>query len=150
MQRGTHRNRVRVRVRSFVDLHVLQYVSEHEGRIMCGENSDGSRMIGCDGKPIEAVARRLSRLKASFTDIQLMASAKSERASGCSLSQIDVQNNAFAQAFSALGETDSISALERATAKVGAWPDVHDDRAVVISAGKAYGVIRIPIEENRA
>jgi hypothetical protein len=105
MQAGTHRNRVRVRVRSFVDGHTLQFVSEGEARIMCGERANGSEMLGQDGKPLEAVARRLSRLKAPLTDIKLLAPAKAERPSNCSLSQVEMRNNAFNEGFSAIAKT---------------------------------------------
>ena len=39
-----------------------------------------------------------------------------------------------------LSADDSIRALERAEDKVAAWPHTHDDRAVVICAGKVFGV----------
>jgi hypothetical protein len=140
MQAGTHRSRVRVRVRSFVDKHVLRMVSEHEARIMCGENADGTEMLGQDGKAIEAVARRLSRLKATLTDIQLLARERNERPSPAGLTFSDVQNNAFGSHFRALGSTDSIRALDRAAEKVAAWPEVHDYRNVIVCAGKVHGV----------
>jgi hypothetical protein len=150
MLRGTHRNRVRVRVRSFVTGQVLQYVTESEARVMCAENADGSEMLGQDGRPMEPVARRLSRRKAALTDIKLLARVKSERPSDCTLSQIDAETNAFAQArFNGSGvplclaATDSIAALDRAEDKVKAWPLVHDDRAVVICAGKVHGVVKM-------
>lgn len=135
-----HKPRLRVRVRSFVDKHVLRVVSEHEARIMCGENSDGTEMLGQDGKPIEAVARRLSRIKATLTDIQLLAPERNERPSACGLTFSDVQNNGLGAHFRALGSTDSIRALDRAADKVAAWPHVHDDRNVIICAGKVHGV----------
>lgn len=58
------------------------------------------------------------------------------RNSSCTMTMRDVVNNAMGKAFSALGSTDSIRALERAQAKVDAWPDVHDTKAVCISAGQ--------------
>src|SRR5207237_4447845 len=121
-----------VRVRSCIDGRVLRHVTEREARLMCSEDSFADRLHG-----VEAIGYRLSRKKEKLTDIRLLAPLKAERPSDCSLSQIDMQNNAFAQSFSALGNTDSISALERAVAKVEALPDVHEDRAVSISAGKA-------------
>jgi hypothetical protein len=139
-----HRNRVLVCVRSFVDAsRILRRVTESEARIMCGENADGSEMLGQDGKPIEAVARRLSRRKAALTDIQLLAPVKSEKRGAASLSSSDTESNAFNQAFKALGDTDSIRQLERATAKYQAWPEVHDDRNVIVCAGKVHGVVHV-------
>jgi hypothetical protein len=62
------------------------------------------------------------------------------------LTLTDVENNAFAQPRKSeagrqliLAESDSIRALDRATNKVEAWPDVYDDQNVVICAGKIHG-----------
>jgi hypothetical protein len=137
---ASHRNRLRVRVRSFVDSHVLRCVSEREARIMCAENSDGSQMIGSDRKPLEPVADRLSRLKAPLMDIRLRAPERGEKPSPCTITLLDVVNNAFGQAYSQLGPTDSIRALQRSEDKISAWPEIHDERNVVISAGTAHGV----------
>src|SRR5579871_1263578 len=135
------RNRVRVRVRSSVTGEVLRFVSEGEARLMCAENADGSDMLDYRGTRIEPVAMRLSRLKAPLTDIRLLDLNRGKRQSPCTLTESDVKNNAFGKAFSALGNTDSIRALDRAVNKVDAWPDEHDRKAVVISAGKVHGVI---------
>lgn len=61
---------------------------------------------------------------------------RNARPSACTMTMRDVENNAFGQAFSALGPTDSIRALDRAIDKVQAWPEVHDTKAVCISAGR--------------
>lgn len=61
---------------------------------------------------------------------------KPQRISACTMTMRDVVNNAFGQAFKALGPTDSIRALQTAIAKVEAWPDIHDTKAVCISAGR--------------
>ena len=105
-----------------------------------GENGDGTEMLGQDGKPIEAIARRLSKRKAALTDIQLLERAKSERSGSACLTAADSRNNAFHEAFSALGPSDSIRALERARDKVSAWAHIFDDKAVIICAGKVHGV----------
>ena len=110
---------------------------------MCGENSDGSKMLGQDGKPLEPIAYRLSRLKAPLTDIRLLALGRPPRQGSATLTFRDAENNAFARVFSALGDTDSIQALERSTSKVEAWPEIHDDRAVVVCAGKVYGATEV-------
>lgn len=72
----------------------------------------------------------------TFEAVQLKYARKHNRNSACTLTLRDVENNAFALAFSQLGPTDSIRALERAMDKVNAWPDVHDTKAVCISAGR--------------
>jgi hypothetical protein len=134
-----HRNRVRVNVRSCVDGHILRVCSESEARQMCGENSDGSKMLGQDGKAVEPIAYRMTRLKAPLTDIKLLARERQPRNVKATLTFADVQNNAFAKAFKELGGPEiSIRALESAENKVAAWPEIHDDRAVVICAGKVY------------
>lgn len=115
---------------------------------MCAENSDGSEMLGQDGNPLEAIAYRLTRLKAPFTDIKLMEPERNKRSSPCTLTMSDVQHNGLGQAFSQLGPTDSIRAIERAIGKIEAWPEIHDTRNVVISAGKAHGVTEIAIENR--
>lgn len=140
---AAHRNRVRVRVRSFVTGEVLRYVSESEARFMCAENADGSDMLDVNGDPLEPIAIRLSRIKAPLTDIKLLSPERHRRNSACTLTRSDVEHNGLGKAFSSLGITDSIRAIERAESKVNAWPETHDDRAVVISAGKVHGAILV-------
>src|SRR5438067_8104638 len=65
------------------------------------------------------------------------------RYSSCALSAIDTENNGLAQTYSALGDSDSIHDLERSTSKVEAWAEIHDDRAVVVCAGKVYGATEV-------
>lgn len=124
-----------VRVRSSVDSHILRHVTERDARLMCAEDSHGDPLDG-----IEPTARRLTRKKEKLTDIKLLHPERAKDSSPCTLTLSDIQNNAFGKAFKWLGPADSIRALERAEAKVGAWPDEHDDQAVVISGGKAFGV----------
>jgi hypothetical protein len=107
---------------------------------MCGEDWFGNSIEG-----MHVVARRLSRKKQKLTEIQLLAPARNERPSPASLTFSDVQNNAFGSHFRALGSTDSIRALDRAGDKVAAWPDVHDDRNVIICAGKVHGVTYVKL-----
>lgn len=71
----------------------------------------------------------------TFVAVQLKQ-AKRNRETAATLTLRDVVNNAFGKAFSALGPTDSIRALDRAIEKVEAWPDAHDTKAVCISAGR--------------
>lgn len=137
------RARIRVRVRSFLTGEVLRYCSESEARFMCAENADGSDLLDMRGERVEAVAIRLSRRKAPLTDIKLLSQERGKRNSACTLTRSDVENNGLGKAFSALGVTDSIRAIERAENKVTAWPETHDTRAVVISAGKVHGAILV-------
>ena len=139
MPAGVHLNRLRVRVRSFVTNHVLRRVSEREAREMCDEDSRGDRL-----HLREPEAYRLSHKKAPLTDICLLAPAKSERPSPCTLTRSDVENNAFVQAFAnrahlPLSAKDSTRALDEAENKVKAWPEVHDNKAVIICAGTVHG-----------
>jgi len=143
-----HRNRLRVRVRSFVDKHVLRFVAEGEARDMIAENADGSERCGEDGKPLEACAVRLTRLKAPLTDIRLLAPERQERRTTATITRSETENNAFVHEGVRLGPLDSIRALDSATSKVELWPEIHDDRNVVISAGKAHGVIVADIPES--
>lgn len=136
MKRGVHRNRARVRVRSFVTGLVIRYVSELEARQMCDEDSKGERLY-----LREPDAWRLSKKKQPLTDIKLVSALRSERPTEATLTFRDVDNNAMAKGFKVLGGPEiSIRALDRAEDKVEAWPEVHDDKAVVICAGKVHGV----------
>lgn len=132
-----------VKVHSCADGHVLRHVTEREARLMCGEDSFGDRL-----EEMEPCARRLSRKKQRLSDIVLLQPAKAERTSPCTITRSEVENNAFGQAYQALGPTDSIRAIERAIGKIEAWPEIHDDRNVVISAGVAHGVIEANFAEG--
>jgi hypothetical protein len=136
---AAHRNRLRVRVRSFVDGHVLRFVSESEARAMIAENADGSEMLGEDGKPVEAIAKRIS-LKKHDLEIKLLAPLRRERTSPCTLTCSDADKNSIVHIGARISAKDSIRALEAAAAKVNAWPSIHDSRAPVVSAGTVYGV----------
>lgn len=103
--------------------------------MMCGEDTHGDPIEG-----LEPIARRLTRKKERLTDIKLLHSERAKDSSPCTITLSDMQHNALGKAFKWLGSTDSIRALERATAKIDSWPTEHDDQAVVISAGKAFGV----------
>ncbi|HLK53982.1 MAG TPA: hypothetical protein VKU42_11040 [Candidatus Angelobacter sp.] len=146
---AAHRNRLRVRVRSFVTNAVLRYVSEREARIMCAEHADGSEMLGEDAKPLEAIAVRLSRIKAPLTDIRLLAPERQERRSTCTITRSETENNAFVHPGVILSAQDSIRTLDAAVNKVEVWPHIFDERNVVIAAGRAHGVVHVPRLEDR-
>ena len=132
-----------VKVHSCADGHVLRHVTEREARIMCGEDSLGNELEG-----LEPIARRLSRKKQRLTDIVLLVPAKAERNSPCTITRSETENNAFVHEGVVLGSQDSIRALDSATDKIAAWPEVHDQRNVVIAAGKAHGVIVADLTEK--
>jgi hypothetical protein len=132
-----------VRVHSCADGHVLRHVTEREARVMCAEDSFGDRL-----EEIEPIARRLSRKKQRLQDIVLLIPARAERTSPCTITRSETENNAFVHEGVRLGPLDSIRALDSATAKVEAWPEIHDDRNIVISAGKAFGVIVADVPES--
>jgi hypothetical protein len=146
---AAHRNRLRVRVRSFVTNEILRYVSEYEARIMTAQNADGSEKLGDDLRPLEAVARRLSRLKAPLTDIRLLAPERQERRTTATITRGETENNAFVHEGVRLTAQDSIRSLDASVNKVEAWPHVFDQKNVVIAAGKAHGVIHVPVIEER-
>jgi hypothetical protein len=148
---AAHRNRLRVRVRSCVDGHILRYVSESEARLMIAQNADGSDKYGEDGKPMEAVAYRLSRLKAALTDIKMAMPLHRDRQSPCTITWGETVNSAFVHPGVRLSAKDAIRPLDAAVNKVQAWPSTHDDKAPVISAGKPYGVFcpYPPIDQTR-
>jgi hypothetical protein len=141
--RKKHRNRIRVNVRSFVDGHILRTCSELEARAMCAEDSFGDPIEG-----LQACARRLSRKKQPLTDIKLLNPKRDERNSPCTITRAEMENNAFVHEGARLSAKDSMRALDRAVSKIEAWPEVHDDRNVVISAGRAFGVITQEIPEQ--
>lgn len=126
----------RVRVRSAVDHRVLRHVTEKEARLMCAEDSFGNSIEG-----IEPIAFRHSRKKQRLNDIVLLRPQKNERNSPCTLTMSVMVNNAFAKSGLGLSADDSIRVLDRAVDTVDAWPDEHDKRNVVISAGQVHGAI---------
>jgi hypothetical protein len=127
---GKHRNRARVRVRSFLDNRVLRIVSESIARQMCDEDLAGGRLDNCLPE-----AYRLSPKSAPLTDIRLLAAERAHQRTGATLSARDSQNNAFAKAFGVAGGPEiSIRQLEAAEVKVNAWPEVHDYKAVLALA----------------
>lgn len=107
---------------------------------MCAEDSTGNLL-----EEMDPIARRLSRKKHKLTDIKLLSPQRLERNSACTLTMSDVQNNAFGQHFKALGPTDSIRALDRAIDKVAVWPQIYDERNVIICAGKVYGATVVEV-----
>jgi hypothetical protein len=46
-----------------------------------------------------------------------------------------------------LSSNDTIRSLNRTEDKLGAWPEIHDDRAVIICAGQAHGVKLVPSDQ---
>lgn len=81
--------------------------------------------------------------------VQLKQLERNERPSSCSLTRSDAEKNSVVRVGAKIAASDSIAALERAVAKVEAWPSVHDTKAVVISAGRALGVILCSSVEER-
>lgn len=140
------RHAYRVRVRSRVDSRVLFHVSEREARLLCAEDSQGNPLDG-----MERAADRLSRKKAPLTDIQLKSLARDEKPSACTLTKSDMLSNATGavnpefrkRARFSDGSVNDLkvgNSIDRAMSKVEAWPETHDNRNTVISAGVAYGV----------
>lgn len=150
------RHAYRVNVRSRVDGRILFRVPEREARLLCAEDSQGNPLEG-----MERVADRLTRKKAALTDIQLKSLARDEKPSPCTLTKSDMLNNAAGSDNPDLRKrarfTDgSVNGLkvgnyiDRAMSKVEQWPDTHDLRNTVISAGVAYGVFcPWPVEAER-
>ena len=82
--------------------------------------------------------------KARVTAVHLQQPRKQCYRSATTLTAWDVENNAFVQAFAnkahlPLSAKDSMRALDEAENKVKAWPEVHDDRAVIVCAGTVHG-----------
>jgi hypothetical protein len=127
-----------VRVHSACDSRVLTHISEREARLMCGEDTYGNSLEG-----VEPTARRLSRKKEPLRDIRLMHPVKEERNSPCTLTKSDMLLNADGAVNPEIrrkGQQGRIGgAVDQAMTKVEMWPEVHDDRAPVISAGKVFG-----------
>src|SRR3954471_6093608 len=119
----------KVRVRSAADNRVLTHISEREARLMCGEDSHGNSLDG-----VQATAMRLSKKKEALRDIKLLHPMRADRTSPCTITMGDAVNNAFAHSGLGLDATDSIRALDRSISKIDAWPEVHDDRNLVISS----------------
>jgi hypothetical protein len=128
-----------VRVRSIFG-HVLRHVSHSEALRMIGQDSHGNEL-----ENLEPVARRLTRKKAPLTDIRLLAPERLKNSDPCSITPREMELNAYysepKQVYNHLAAGESIRELERAIAKIDFWPDVHDDRNVIISAGHAHGVV---------
>jgi hypothetical protein len=100
---------------------------------------------------LEPVADRLSRKKAPLTDIQLKSLARDEKPSACTLTKSDMLTNGVGAANPELRKRGRFSDgslndlkignyVDRAMSKVEEWPNAHDKRNTVISAGVAYGV----------
>lgn len=143
--RKKHRNRIRVRIRSFVDKHVLRTCSEAEARLMCAEDSFGQAIEG-----LEPVAIRMTRLKAPFTDIRLLVPERRERRTTATITRAETENNAFVHEGVCLGPLDSMRELDAATGKIEAWPEVYDQKNVIVCAGRIHGAIEVPREELAA
>lgn len=125
---------------------------------------DTTLPLYCNGKHAGTIPLREAVLSAKHGDIELVWKGRGRKAritaahlvvdkgmhpSPCTITRAEVENNAFVHTGARLSEKDSMGALDRAVAKVEAWPSVHDDRAPVISAGKAYGVILCHIPAER-
>jgi hypothetical protein len=148
VQRAKSRHsRVNVPVRSYVDNHILRYASHGEARLMIGENADGSQMLGEDGKPIEPVAKRISRPKQPL-EIKLLAPLRNDGQSGGTIPIRAIENNAFVHQGVRLSPQDSMRQLDADVALIAAWPEVYDDQAPTICAGRAVGVVSYPPLED--
>lgn len=106
---------------------------------MIAENADGSDMLGNDGRPLEAVARRIS-LRKHALEIKLIAPLRQERTDRCTIPRRAVENNAFIHNGVRLSEKDSMHQLDADVELIEAWPAIHDSKAAIISAGTVYGV----------
>lgn len=118
-----------VRVRSFIDGSVMRHVTIKQAREMCAEDSLGDSLDG-----VEASAVRLSRKKAPFTDIKLLAPEREEKNSPCTLTMGDMLNNGIGSVAPELrkqGKNNHIgNYIDRAMTKVEHWPFVGDTKAV--------------------
>lgn len=140
------RHAYRVRVRSRVDGRILFHVAEREARLLCAEDSAGNPL-----EDVESSADRLSRKKAPLTDIQLKSLARDERPSPCTLTKSDMLHNGMGavsaderkRARYSDGSVDPFRVgnyIDRAMSKVEAWPETHDMRNTIVSAGVIYGM----------
>lgn len=137
-------------VRSCVDGHYLCSVHLSEARDMIGENSDGSERLGSDGKPLQAVAKRLNRLKEPLRQIKMLAPMRTPKTSPCTITCSEVEKNAVVRDGGMIHAKDSIRALDAAAAKVRVWPEIHDHKSPTVSAGVAIGVFcQYPPAEER-
>jgi hypothetical protein len=129
---------------------VLRWVTEREARVLCAENQDGSPMYEPDGTLMDSKAKRLSRLKAPLTDIKLRQPDRGDKPTACTLKLSDMLNNAVGAANPELRKPGTYASgkvnplkignyIDRAMAKVEAWPEAHDTKSPVIAAGVAYG-----------
>lgn len=88
----------------------------------------------------EGTVDPVKNIKREIVAVQMKTLERNQGSSACTITRSETENNAFVHEGVKLSAKDSIGALERAIAKIKAWPDVHDERATVISAGKALGV----------
>ena len=78
-----------------------------------------------------------------------LAAARLPHPSPCTLTRSDSEHNALAYLGAHLDPTQSMREFDRAVAKVSAWPEVHDDKAPVISAGKVFGATFLELDDSR-
>lgn len=112
---------------------LIRHVTLKQALEMIAEDLGGNEVEG-----LERVARRLTRKKAALTEIKMLAPVQMKDGDPCTLTRSDMEGNAIARADHELRGTGKYA--DRAASKVEAWPDTHDDRAPVISAGFAFGV----------
>jgi hypothetical protein len=123
--------------------------------MMCAENSFGNPLEGVEPKAV-----RLSRKKQQLTDIKMLALERGEKPSACALKMSDMLNNGMGAANPELRKRGRFSDgsvndlrignyIDRAMSKVEEWPHAHDQKNVVIAAGKAHGVVHVPVLEER-
>jgi hypothetical protein len=128
-----------------VNGNLLRHITLTQALEMLGETLSGDSI-----ENVYPSAVRISRKKAKLADIRLMALERNEKPSACTLKMSDMVNNGIGAANPQLRkmgrEGGRVSTLkignyiDRAMSKVEAWPEAHDTRNTVISAGTAFGV----------
>lgn len=109
----------------------------------------------------EEKARWIKNTKYQIVGIVLREPEGMERTSPCTITCSEAQTNAIGAVTPRLrrfarNENRQImrekigNYIDRAMSKVEAWPETHDTKATVISAGKAFGVFCLypPMEER--
>lgn len=120
----------------------LYFNGEHIGTIRVDEACMSARM-----GELELRSKGQGR-KFRYTAAHLIVRKLSHN-SACTIKRHEVEINAFVHEGVRLTAKDSIASIESALAKVRLWPESHDTKAVMISAGKALGVIFCPSMEER-
>lgn len=119
---AAHRNRVHVH--SFVDGRYLRSVPIREAREML------------DSGDAESMARHRDRI----TAIRLRSRQRTDhKMRSGAITSAEAENNALAHNGAQLAPDERIGTYQRSIDKISAWPEIHDDRATVVCAGRVYG-----------